>query len=180
MGVDGRVDVVVTDPGGRLMGDVAPPVGSPAAARWDATQLLHVDVDELSGSIGVDPPNDLTGRAVHPGEPVEPVADQYLVDGGGGQTHDARDPSRAEFAAPAEPDDPPFQVRGRAVGTAAGTAGTVLETGVPFLQPPVPPLVCGLAGDPHLGRYMGHRPSGGNPFHQDHSTRTVSGALPCI
>jgi hypothetical protein len=45
------------------------------------------------------------GRPVHPGQPVQPQADQHPVDGGGRPPHRHRDPGGAELAGAAQPGD---------------------------------------------------------------------------
>jgi len=49
-----------------------------AAARRDPGQGLHVDVGQLTGPRRLDPADHPPGRTVHPGQLVEPVADQHL------------------------------------------------------------------------------------------------------
>src|ERR1700682_2002709 len=57
--VDRGMDEVVTD---TVVFHVAAPVDSPTTARWDASELFHVDVDELTGPVGVATPDPLTRR----------------------------------------------------------------------------------------------------------------------
>ena len=55
MRVDRGVDVVVADTRLGVVYDVATAMHAPAAARWDTTEFLDVDVDELAGMVCVDP-----------------------------------------------------------------------------------------------------------------------------
>jgi hypothetical protein len=50
-------------------------------ARWDHGLLLDVDVDQLTGAVGVDATDHPTGGPVHPDEPVQLMADQDGVHG---------------------------------------------------------------------------------------------------
>lgn len=76
--------------------------GLVAASVGDPAELLHVDVDEFAGPFAFVAADDLTGRAVDPGRPLQPVAGEDPVDGGRwmGQSQDRADPGGPELAGP--------------------------------------------------------------------------------
>jgi len=64
----------------------------------DSSQLLHVDMHELTAAAGLDPTDHTARRTIHPSEPVHAVTDQDPMHRRGRDTHDAREASWAELA----------------------------------------------------------------------------------
>ena len=157
VGIDGGVDVGVTETG-PVAGD-----GSPSllvATPWgDAGQLLDVDVDQLTGTHGVDPTHDPPGGAVHPGQPVEAVADQDPMHRRGRHAHDPGQPGWSEPAGLAQRHDAPLEPGRGLVRTGVRAAGAVHQARLAGVLVAAPPLVGALPGDVHRLRRGGNRPA---------------------
>jgi len=93
--VDRRMNEVVTN---AMVFHVAAPVCSPTTTGWDPSELLDIDVDELARPVGVDAPDHLARRPIHPREPVQTMTAQHPVHRRCRDPHDARDPGRPELA----------------------------------------------------------------------------------
>jgi hypothetical protein len=108
-------------------------VGHPGRAAMDAVattgrdpaQLLDVRVDQVAGMgmlVAADHP---AGGAVQLDQPVDVVADQDAVDGGGGQAEAGGDAGRAEPFLAAQPDDALLQPDGSPARAVPWNAGAV-------------------------------------------------------
>jgi hypothetical protein len=98
---------VVVDRGMQVVVATARPVGaavdrsgsptlhSVAAPGGDAAQLLDVQVDQVAGPRVLVAADRSAGGAVQPRQPVQLVADQDPMDGGGGHTEPGGDAGRA-------------------------------------------------------------------------------------
>jgi len=100
--VDRGVHERVSDLGGPMLHDVASPVGAPPTARWDPSELLHVDLDELARPVLDDLSADHCPRgAVHPDQPVQALAAQHSMHRRGRHPDDPRNARGTELAGPA-------------------------------------------------------------------------------
>lgn len=134
-------------------------------------------MDELAGPVGVDPPDDPAGRAVHPGDTVHAGRGEDLVDGGCWHIHDAGDPGGPELAPPAEPKDLQLDPGWGAVRATPGSARPVLEASWALVLEPLPPLGSRLARDAHLGGHMGDGTARGDPIDQHHPAADGQGRV---
>jgi len=161
VGIDGRVDVGVAEPGTpglAVIQAALPTVHPPTTAFGDLGLLLHVDVDQLTRVGGLDPTDHPT-LAVEIGEPAHSVALEDPVEGGGGHPDPRGQAGWSELVASSEFDDLALHAIWRLCRTAPGTAGTVLQASDPGVLVAPPPLVGGLAGDPHGLGGCGYRPA---------------------
>ena len=86
MVIDGGMDKVVARPTPRVPGPVLGCVAAmdAVATTWpQSAQLLDVQVDQLARVGALIAADQLAGRAVQERQPVEAMADQHPVDGGG-------------------------------------------------------------------------------------------------
>jgi len=100
--VDGAVHVVVADSGGGAAGAASVAVAAvdaPAAAVAEPAEFLDVDVDQFTGAVAFVAAHPVAGRPVQPGQPVQAVAGQHGVHGGGRHVQDRGQPPRPELAA---------------------------------------------------------------------------------
>jgi hypothetical protein len=182
---------VVIDRGVQVVEATSTPVGAsvghPGRAAMDAVattggdtaQLLDIQVDQVTGMgmlVAADHP---AGGAVQPDQPVDVVADQDAVDGGGRQAEPGGDPGRPEPFSAAQPDDALLQPDGSPARAVRWNAGTVDQPGLAELLVAGPPAVGGSAGDAHLVGDVGDRPPwlGGDPLDQGQSSDRVRRAL---
>jgi hypothetical protein len=166
--VDGGVDVVEAHAADRSAGLAAQrPM---AAAVGNPAEFLHVDVDQLAGTVAFVAADDLPGRPVQPGQPVEAVAGQDPVHRRGGHAQDRADPGGSEFAGPPQLADPLFH-RGRGPVRGRGrSAGPVVQARLALGPPPADPLVGRGPRYAHLGRDMSDRAARADPFDQQPPT----------
>ena len=92
--IDRGVDVAVPGPRAGLTSGRAAE-GLVPAAVGDVAEFLDVDVDQVTRRLVFGAANHVSGGAVGPGQPVEPVADQNPVHGGRVQTQQAGDTRRS-------------------------------------------------------------------------------------
>jgi hypothetical protein len=81
MRIDGGVHEVVANSVLGLMLRVFAAAHTPTAPGRNPAQFLDINVHEFARPVGVNTPNDLTGRVIHPREPVEPVPAQHSMHG---------------------------------------------------------------------------------------------------
>jgi hypothetical protein len=154
-GIAGGDPVLVAWP----VGSPLPSIDPPATTRRDLGLLLDVDVDQLAGVRGIDAPNNPSAATIEVRKTTHSVANKDPVQGRGGDTRSRGQAGRAELVFPAELHDPSLGT-GRGLGWAPpGPAGAVLETSPTGLLVAPPPLVGGLAGDPHGLGGCRHRPT---------------------
>src|SRR5690606_28540419 len=154
--VDDGVDVVVAQTA-PARGALSAAVEAPSAAVRDATELLHIDMDQRSGVVVLISFRGPPSRAdhgprdrVHLAQQRDVVAAKYPPDGGGLQTELACD---EHWAAAGElPHDPHSRLRAYRgpVRVGVGDAGTVDQPGRTVLPESAPPAPRGRARDAHL------------------------------
>jgi hypothetical protein len=83
-----------------------------AATVAEPAQLLDIDMDQLPGLGPFLAADRLAGRAVQPGQPLQPMPAQHPVDGRGRQPDQRCDPGRTELAGSAQRHDPRFELGG--------------------------------------------------------------------
>src|SRR5579864_6354359 len=93
------MDVVVADPGVVM---AKPSVNTPAAAIWNSTEFLDIDMDQVAGVFVLVAADDLAGRAIHPTQPVEVPAHQHAMHGRRGQVQPDGDTDGTELGAAAQ------------------------------------------------------------------------------
>src|ERR671910_1591755 len=171
--IDSRVNERVADRGplGRRRAGSGPsPVDAPATASGDAAQFLDVDVHELAGVAHLHPTDRRPGYPIEVIESVEAVTEQNRVHRRGRQSHDPRDPSRAQPSLAAQLNDAPFSGRLRACRAPMWAAGAVLEPRHPLGLVAAPPDIGPVPGDPHRPGRVSNRPAGLDPLTQQQST----------
>src|SRR5207237_3931151 len=132
--VDRGVDVVVSDTRLGVVYDVATAMHAPAAARWDTTEFLDVDVDELAGMVCVDPANHAPGRPVHPRKSVQAMATQDPMHRRRRHSNNAGNASWSKLATLTQRHDPLLHTNRGLVRASVRRAGSVLESGVAIGQ----------------------------------------------
>ncbi len=98
--VDGGVHVFVGDPGagaGAAALQAVAAVHAPAAAVAESADFLDVDVNEFAGPVAFITPDQLAGGPVEPGQPVQVMAGQHGMNGGGGHAQQRGEPARSAF-----------------------------------------------------------------------------------
>jgi hypothetical protein len=69
----------------------------PATPIRDSSQLLDVDVDQGTRVVTLVTTDDLTGRAIHPRQTIEPQSNEDSVDGRRRNAESVANSKRAEF-----------------------------------------------------------------------------------
>src|ERR1700730_6361053 len=137
--VDGGMDVVVADGCVAGMGDVAAAVCPPATAVGDAAQLLHIDVDELTGPAGLDAADHPSRRAIEGPQLMQSLAAKHPMDRRGVHLQHPGDASRAQFACSTQLLDSPL---GASCGPRQATtraARAIPQPRIAIATPPGPP-----------------------------------------
>src|SRR5437868_4746331 len=97
--IDGGMDVAVANPAATVAVVVLDAglaaQDPPPTAVGDAAKLLDVDMDELAGSASLVTTDYATGRAIHPGQAVQPETHKYAMHRRGGDTELGADADRA-------------------------------------------------------------------------------------
>src|SRR3954470_3080800 len=124
-----------------FVGVFAAAVRPPAATIRDPTQLLDVDVDELTGPGRGDPSDHPPGGWIHRAELVQALTDQHPMHRRGMHLHDARDTRRPQLGLSAQPLDPPLNIAWCALRAPMRSARPIPQPGVSLRPPPPPPLV---------------------------------------
>src|SRR5690606_15709938 len=139
---------------------LGPTTESPATTVWNSTELLDVNVDQVTGRgvlvtalvgpRGLDP--DPGGR-IDPLQLRTAVTDQHFVHGGGVESQVVANPCRPPPPGHPQLHDPTLGPPRKLVRAAAGTAGPVDHPGLAELAIPVgPPTRRGDADREPLGR----------------------------
>jgi hypothetical protein len=93
------------------------------ASAWaQPAQLLDIQVDQLARVDALIAADHRTGWVVHERQPVEAMADQHSVDGGGRPARPGGDPGRAKLEGLAQLADLDLDRHRDTVGMAMGTA----------------------------------------------------------
>ena len=106
-------------------------------------------MDQFARASGVDPSDDPASLAVEVGEPAHPVALEDPVERRCRHVESRGQAGRPELVTPPQFDDPALHAVRRLGRTPVRSAGAILETGHPGVLIAPPPLVGGLAGNPH-------------------------------
>src|SRR5438874_10102428 len=159
--VDGRVQVGVAEPplapGGGSAVDAMPPAGR------DPTQLLDVDVDQLTRSGALVTPDGCRALAVEVAQAVQVVAQEHPIDGGGGQVEVDGEAVGAHSLGPATATDLGLDLCTDAGGRTSGATGAVMQPVGAELEVAVPPLRRAAPGDTHGRGHMGDGGAGFDP-----------------
>ena len=136
MVIDHGMDVVIAHPVAAVAGGAAMLVrvaamDTVAAAVAQPPQLLDIHVDQLTGTRSLIAVDRLAAGSIHDHQPVQPMAAQHPVDGGGRQPNQGSDPGRAELPGPAQRQDGSLLVSWRVAGMVVGAAGPVDEPAGP-------------------------------------------------
>ena len=134
-------------------------VDAVSAALGDASQLLHVEVQEVPrGRVLV--AHGLAADAVQPVEAVESEAPQHGVDGRAGEAERPGDAVWPEAGTVADGTDDALQLLGEAPRMAVGRRAAVLEARRSQLAVAADPLRDGGAGDAEASGDLGLGPAG--------------------
>jgi hypothetical protein len=170
--IDHGVDVVVTKlalgPTARL-----PAVDAMATPWRNPSQLLDVDVNQLSGPLSFVAADEATGGAIEPVEAVQVVADQDLVAGGAWPPGERGEAVRAQLPLLAELQDGSLLLSGQASRSAVRMRRPVFEPSLPLLAVSTDPFVAGGPGDPSGFGCSGDRPAGPDAIDQQLPTVQV-------
>ena len=142
-----------------------------ATAGAQPAQLLDVQVDQLTRVGALIAAEHRTGWAVHERQPVEAMADQHPVDGGGWPAHPRGDLGRAKLEGLAQLADLGLDRSWDAVGMGMGTARPIDQASWTKLTVASPPAIGAGAGDAHLRGDMGSRPASRDPLAHDEPSR---------
>ena len=148
MVVYGVMEVGVTGPGPSVLPTFGPSQGPVPAALWDASELLDVDMDQVSGTFVFIA---LRGRLadgqpcalVKAGQPGHPVPGQDLSHRRACQMQVGCDPVRTPAAGETQRDDPPFGADVSAVRAPTRPRGLVLHTFLAKDPVPIRPFLRG-------------------------------------
>ena len=136
-----------------------------SAAAGDASQLLHVEVQQIAGS-RVLVAHRRAADAMEPVEAVEPEAPEDCVDGGAGEAERPRDAMWPEALAAAHGANNALQLGRDAPGVAMGRRAAVLEAGGSHRAVAAHPLRNRGAGDSEAPGDFSLGPPGFDLVHQ--------------
>jgi hypothetical protein len=133
------------------------PESLPASTLRDFAQLLDVDVDQLSGARSFVAADHASGGPIHPGQTIDPQADEDPVDRRGRDTESVANASWAQLERPTQFVDLLFDDGVGSMRTPARSARTIYQSELADLVPAAPPLIGRRTRNPHFLGHMGHR-----------------------
>src|ERR1700676_1598216 len=142
--VDGGMDVVVAQasahhPIPAHLGGASPKAMT--TALRNATELLHVDVNQFPGCGALVATDHLAGRPIHPVQPMDPAAAQHCVTRRAWDAEDGAEAMWAELAQAAQFEDSFFLDRTELSRASQGPAAPILQARPAFHAIALQPLV---------------------------------------